>query len=268
MTEINPPKQITNFDELTQMYSFHAIALKNKGRESYWLRYLFRRLPLFSGFGLIFFCVCLALEMNNMFSGKIDDFFHSLILFDKGFRDHILIGSVVLLLLRSFLPWTLFVDKYGKEAGAEINNESNTKNKTFRKMWTEYWEKPITLLLVLSALISGFSWIISHPHALLLGLIIFSVVTFGSLLADRMLGFTRRNERYQLFANRAEGLIVESRSWGKIDDKSGDMNNFNEKHLLECAAFFEELRLDKHNAAMRDSFYLLRLKEKLLGRVI
>ncbi|WP_279462330.1 hypothetical protein [Aeromonas dhakensis] len=83
-----------------------------------------------------------------------------------------------------------------------------------------------------------------------------------------MLGFTRRNERYQLFSNRAEGLIVESRSWGKICDESGNMINFNEKYLLECAAFFEELRLDKHNAAVRDSFYLLRLKEKLLGRVI
>ncbi|WP_234925656.1 hypothetical protein, partial [Aeromonas caviae] len=31
-----------------------------------------------------------------------DDFFHSLILFDKGYRDLILIGSVVLLLLRIF----------------------------------------------------------------------------------------------------------------------------------------------------------------------
>ncbi|WP_323885932.1 hypothetical protein, partial [Aeromonas allosaccharophila] len=208
------------------------------------------------------------LEMNNTFSGKIEDFFHSLILFDKGFRDHILIGSVVLLLLRGFLPWTLFVEKYGKQAGAEINNESNSENKNFHKIWTEHWEKPITLLLIFSVLISGFSWIISHPHALSLGLSIFSVVTLGALLADRMLGFTRRNERYQLFSNRAEGLIVESRSWGKICDESGNMINFNEKHLLECAAFFEELRLDKHNAAVRDSFYLLRLKEKLLGRVL
>lgn len=268
MTEKNPPRQITNFDELTQMYSFHAIALKNKERESYWLRYLFRRIPLFSGFGLIFFGVCLALEMNNTFSGKIEDFFHSLILFDKGCRDHILIGSVVLLLLRSFLPQTWFVEKHGKEVGAEINNETNAENKNLHKSRTEYWEKPITLLLVLSALISGFSWIISHPHALSLGLSIFFVVTLGSLLADRMLGFTRRNERYQLFYSRAKGLIIESRSWGKICDESGDMINFNEKHLLECAAFFEELRLDKHNAAVRDSFYLLRLKEKLLGRVI
>ncbi|HDZ8879958.1 TPA: hypothetical protein RUX67_004039 [Aeromonas dhakensis] len=268
MTEKNPPRQITNFDELTQMYSFHSIALKNKERESYWLRYLFRRLPLFSGVGLIFFGVCLALEMNNMLSGNNDDFFHSLILFDKGYRDLILIGSVVLLLLRIFLPQTWFVEKYGKEEGADTNNESNTKNKTRREKWTEYWEKPITLVLIFSALISGFSWIISHPHALSLGLSIFSVVTLGALLADRMLGFTRRNERYQLFYSRAKGLIIESRSWGKICDESGNMINFNEKHLLECAAFFEELRLDKHNAAMRDSFYLLRLKEKLLGRVI
>lgn len=268
MTEQKPPRQITNFDELTQMYSFHSIVLKNKARESYWLRYLFRRLPLFSGAGLIFFGVCLALELNNSFSVNIDDFFHSLILFDKGCRDIILIGSVVLLLLRSFLPQTWFVEKYGKETGAEINNESNAENKNLHKIWTEHWEKPITLLLVFSALISGFSWIISHPHALSLGLSIFSVITLGVLLADRMLGFTRRNERYQLFSNRAEGLIVESRSWGKICDESGNMINFNEKYLLECAAFFEELRLDKHNAAVRDSFYLLRLKEKLLGRVI
>lgn len=268
MTEQKPPRQITNFDELTQMYSFHSIVLKNKARESYWLRYLFRRLPLFSGAGLIFFGVCLALELNNSFSGNIDDFFHSLILFDNGCRDLILIGSVVLLLLRSFLPQTWFVEKYGKEAGAEINNENNAKNKNLHKIWTEHWEKPITLLLVFSALISGFSWIISHPHALSLGLSIFSVITLGVLLADRMLGFTRRNERYQLFSNRAKGLIVESRSWGKICDESGNMINFNEKYLLECAAFFEELRLDKHNAAVRDSFYLLRLKEKLLGRVI
>lgn len=113
-------------------------------------------------------------------------------------------------------------------------------------------------------LLAGFSWIIAQNHTLLLGLTIFSVVTLGTLLADRTLGFTRRNERYKLFSMRAEGLILETNSRKQIKDTQGKPIEFNEEHLLECLAFFEELRLDKYNATMSDSFYLLRLKQRLL----
>ena len=251
MTEKTKPNQITNFDELIQMYEWYASDLKKKDKKSYWLRYLFRRIPLFAGMGLIFFVVCLALTMTETFGlQEIKDFLVSLRWFDVGCRDWILIGSFVLLLLRSFLPWSWFA--------------AQDKTKTGRKKWETCWEKPATLLLLSSVLFGGFSWIISQEHALLLGLSFFAIVTVGALLADRTLGFTRRNERYQLFANRAEGLIVESRSRGKILDKSGKTIQFNEEHLLECSAFFEALRQDKHNATMSDSFYVLRLKERLL----
>ncbi|MGL6071874.1 hypothetical protein, partial [Craterilacuibacter sp.] len=117
-------------------------------------------------------------------------------------------------------------------------------------------------------LLSGFSWVVDQAHALLLGLAVFSLVTLGAFLADRTLGFTRRNERYQLFASRAEGLIVLSRSRKVMAINGYKEIEFGEAHLLECAAFFDELRFDKHNATMSDSFYVLRLKEKLLSRTV
>ena len=253
------PKQITNFDELAEVYKDYSNNLKVKDAESYWLRYLFRRIPIFASTGLIFFGICFALTLTENFgTKKIDEFLLSLRLFDVGYRDHILIGSFFLLLLRSLLPWKWFANKETTQATGE------KKTKNWRKIWSENLEKPIALLLISSILLSGFSWIIAQDHILLLGLTIFSVVTLGALLVDRTLGFTRRNERYRLFSSRAEGLRLESNSRKQIKDKSGKPIEFNEEHLLECSAFFEELRLDKHNATMTDSFYLLRLKQRLL----
>ena len=253
------PKQITNFDELVEAYEHSCNHLKSKDAESYWLRYLFRRIPIFASTGLIFFGICFAITLTENFgTKKIDEFLLSLRLFDVGYRDHILIGSFFLLLLRSLLPWKWFANKKTTQA----TEEQKTKN--WRKIWSEKLEKPIALLLISSMLLSGFSWIIAQNHTLLLGLTIFSVVTLGTLLADRTLGFTRRNERYKLFSMRAEGLILETNSRKQIKDTQGKPIEFNEEHLLECLAFFEELRLDKYNATMSDSFYLLRLKQRLL----
>lgn len=272
------PRQITNFDELAQMYKWHAIYLENKYRESYWLRYLFRRIPLFSGCGLTFFGVCLALALTDTFGvERNNEFLQGLEWLDAGHCADILFVSVSLLFLRSILPWQWFAceikndderidvenSRVDEEVGV-VDADEGKSSKSYRKIWSKHLEKPIAFLLVFSAFLSGFFWIVAQDHALLLGLIIFAVITLGALLADRTLGFTRRNERYQLFANRAEGLIVESRSRKTILDKSGKSIQFNEEHLLDCSAFFEELRQDKHNATMSDSFYVLRLKERLL----
>jgi hypothetical protein len=91
------------------------------------------------------------------------------------------------------------------------------------------------------------------------GLTVFSVVTLLSILIDRTLGFTRRNERYQLFEGRAESLQVLFVSRNALNIP------FAESHLLELAKFWEELRLSKHNDTVSDSHYLLALVEQLKG---
>lgn len=254
MAQEDLPEKITSFDELIEMYEWGKATCQRERQACRWLSYLLRRTSMLAGLGLIFFGVCLALTMTDTFGTKeVNKLLHGLRLFDAGCRDEILLGSIALLLLRTLLPYRWFVDK---------------KAKTWRTTWSERWEEPITLLLLSGVLLSGFSWIIAQSDVLFLGLVIFAPVTLGALLVDRTLGFTRRNERYQLFANRAEGLIVESRSRKAIPDKSGKNIQFNEEHLLDCSVFFEGLRQDKHNATMSDSFYILRLKEQILQRTI
>ncbi|KJV32784.1 hypothetical protein VI06_04975 [Aquitalea magnusonii] len=236
---------ITNYKELLTMLANEEESLKLKVKETYWLRYVFRRIPLFAGVGLIFFGVCFAMAMTKEIGFEaVDKFLKSLLLFDKGCRDYILIVSLALLLARALLPWYFFDRK--------SINDSNKK-----KIWNKFLDKPVTNFLLSGVLLSGFSTILASKYPLQFGIAVFSVVTVSSILIDRVLGFTRRNERYQLFCSKALGLQILFRSREKLKII------FSQSHLLECSQFYEELRQSKHNDTVADSFYILSQIEQL-----
>lgn len=240
-------KKIANFDDLIKVFEIESQKLKLKYKESYWVRYLFRRIPLFSGFAALFYGGCFLLTLSESVGSKVvNAFLFSIKPFYTEYSDEILIGAIVLLLLRTLLPCKWFVDFDDSKSG--------------RKLWENKIEKPIAVLLMSSALVSGFYWTLASEHPLPMGLISFSAVMLGALLSDRSLGFTRRNERLYLYANRAERLAILSRSRKEMGIE------FSESHLTECLEFFDALNRDKHRATVSDSFYMLREPGKLLGK--
>jgi hypothetical protein len=231
---------ITDYAGLNVVLKQTENNLQNKVTETNWLRYVFRRIPLYSAIGLIFFSVCLAMAMIDKIGfNVVDQFLKQFISFDFNWGLRILISSLFLMLVLTPI----------------------SKRKVFNKEieGLALWVKLSANALFITMFMSGFSVIISGQYRLYLGLAAFSVVTLSAMLMDRTLGFTRRNERYQLFASRAEGLqiLFASREALKIP--------FAESHLLELAKFYEELRLSKHNDTISDSHYLLAQFEQLKG---
>lgn len=71
----NNIKPITNYTELLAVLNATKVELKDKVKETNWLRYTFRRIPLYSATGLIFFAVCLAIAMVDQIGFKVIDHF-------------------------------------------------------------------------------------------------------------------------------------------------------------------------------------------------
>ncbi|MCU7964523.1 MULTISPECIES: antiviral RADAR system accessory protein RdrD [unclassified Shewanella] len=232
----NNIKPITNYTELLAVLNATKVELKDKVKETNWLRYTFRRIPLYSATGLIFFAVCLAMAMVDQIGFKvIDQFLKQPISLDFNWPEWILGISFLLLLIFLFV--------------------SSTKQSDVEAL--SLLSKFATNSLLLDMLLVGGLVVITSPYPLQLGLALFSVVTLSAMLIERSLGFTRRNERYQLFASRAEGLCILFASREKLGVP------FVESHLLELGQFYEALRLNKHNDTISDSHYLLAQVERL-----
>jgi hypothetical protein len=206
--------------------------LKNKAKETNWLRYTFRRIPLYAASGFIFFAVCLAMAMVEQIGFKVvDQFLKQPTSLDFNWREYTLIISFLLLQLLAFFTGKKFTDKKIDGLGLFV--------------------RLLTTILLLAILLSVFSVVITSQYPLQLGLASFSVVLLSAMLTERSLGFTRRNERYQFFAARAEGLQTLFASRKMLDIK------FCEAHLLELAKFYEELQQSKFKDTLSDSHYLL-----------
>ncbi|WP_147402472.1 antiviral RADAR system accessory protein RdrD [Aeromonas veronii] len=226
---------INDYTSLISQLKTEQQRLNKKSLESYWLRYTFRRIPLLFGSGFIFFAVCLGMAMfKEIGLNTVNSFLNGLISFDVGCLNYIFGGVLLLLFLRGTIP-----------CGSKYVNTT--------------WHKVITNISLLTLSLATFFIVIRSQHPLIFGLAVFSFMTIFSILLDRTLGFTRRNERYQLFANRAEGLCILFASRGKLNIE------FAESHLLELAQYYEQLRLSKYNDTISDSHYLLAQLEQLKG---
>ncbi|EON88424.1 antiviral RADAR system accessory protein RdrD [Plesiomonas shigelloides] len=249
--------QTYNYTPLINQLLLEQEQLNAKSNKSYWLRYISRRIPLFFSAGLIFYAACLAMtmvkEINlqsiNSFLKSLSIYLNSrmtsLVTFTNSHLDnlipldinryHILLTSI--LLLFSIYVIVCFMARIAQQL--IIKALTNT------------------LLFSLSA--SVFFIVINSDSPLMLGLVVFSTSTITSMLFDRVLGITRRNERYKLFANRAKCLC------DLLLNKKIIGIPFDESNLLEIAQFHEELRLSKYKDTVSDSNYLLSIMEKLKG---
>lgn len=266
------------YTNLIEYLSSEQERLKRKSYESYWLRYLFRRIPLFFGAGLIFYTACLAMSLLKVIGlDSVNSFLHSL---NASLDESIVpvLRSITLSLgsiLSSLLHWlnthpgshvtSLIRDFITKDA-----NSYHIFVASALLMYIMYIiihlkcdffhgciTKAITKTLLLSSSTSVFFITINSKAPLIIGFIVFSIITVLGILTERMLGFTRRSERYQLFSDRAKALIF-------LFTRRRDFNiKFQESYLTEIFQFQEELQLSKYNDTVADSHYLLTLVEKL-----
>ncbi|WBA15490.1 antiviral RADAR system accessory protein RdrD [Salinivibrio proteolyticus] len=230
----NDTKTITSFDDIITLMNKQSSKLKKKSQQTEWQRHVSRRIPVYAGTVMVFFLICLLMtttkalpleQVGNLLSELSN-------LATSGF------GVTALILLYALLHGVYI---YKTHTGYNLLKHSLS----------------LGLKLITSLL---FLWIISFENksaALITGIALFGTVTFSVILADRTLGYTRRNERYDLFSKQAEALAAKYASLKAMPESS-----FSEQHLNECVAFFEQLRLSKHNDAVSDSFYLINLIEK------
>ena len=212
------------------------------------MRFLFRRIPLFFGSGLIFFGMCFAATFfDNIGMVKIESFLKSINSFEVEWQGGIFFILLALIFLKECICWCFFSLKYDS-LSVKDDGECCIRNIDLNKTFT--------VLLLLCLLVYGFFIVISSEFALVFGLTAFSTVTFVAILIDRTLGFTRRNERYALFSSKAKGLSELMRF-----RKMAGMN-FDESYLNECHNFYEDLRMAKYNDTIGDSFYILNQLEK------
>lgn len=231
------PNAINNYDDLIKTLSKERDELNKKNKNTYWSRYIFRRAPLFLGAGLTFFLACFLMATTKEIDLKsINAFLNSLV--TPVIRKH----NYVFLAIYVFfiIMYTTDIITYFKET----SNESASR-------------KVAATAILFISLVVIFITAISNKHPVFFGLATFASLTIFSLLTDRVIGYTRRNERYQLFAGRAESLCVLFASRKNLGIQ------FQESHLLELAKFYEELRQSKYNDTVADSHYLLTLVEQL-----
>lgn len=224
-------KSITSHAELVEFIKETENVLRNKAHETKRLRYIFRRIPLYAATGFTFFIVCLAMAIMEPI----------------GFK-------VVNPLLKDTIPFVVVFILISLLGSVFFYNETPSSESTEK---FDFHFKFLTNSSLLNLLLIGVLVALTSRHPIFFGIIIFSVITFPAMLIERSLGFTRRNERYQLFADRAESLCILFASRDKLGVK------FAESHLIELVQFYEELRLSKHNDTISDSHYLLTLVEQL-----
>ncbi|KJF96281.1 hypothetical protein UB39_02885 [Photobacterium angustum] len=172
----NKIEEITSFDDIIVLMTAQSSYLKKKSQETEWQRHISRRIPVYAGTALMFFVACLLMTTTKVLPleqvGNLLSELSKLLTSGLGFIILILLYALIHGL---YIYKTRTVDKWLKHSlslGLKLN----------------------TALL--------FLWIISFENksaSLFTGIILFGTATFSVMLADRTLGYTRRNERYDFF---------------------------------------------------------------------
>lgn len=230
---------ICNYQDSIKLLDETKSALANKIKETNWPRYIFRRIPLYSSCGLIFFSACLAMAITKEIGFNNIDAFLTLPI-SSSYRcwGIIIIFILILALVLSSLVYQHRCHKGNKE-------QLRGCCKIFMN---------ISLLLIL---ISAMFLILSSQHSLLLGFSIFLVLTVTSIVVNKTMGYTRQNERYKFFIRRVNALKILFASREKLSIP------FDQSHLIEIIKLHEELWNNKYNDTVSDSNYLSTLFERL-----
>lgn len=234
----NKIEEITSFDDIIAKMTEQSSKLKEKSQETEWQRHILRRIPVYAGAVMIFFLMCVLTKVTKIFELK------DLGIWIGTLNQFMLSGLGTSLLILFFM---IMISFYIYEA---------------RRV--KKWKKATISFALQFSVVMVFLWTINIENktaAIFFGLVFFGTLTLAAMLADRTLGYTRRNERYDFFSKQAEALATKYASLKTIPDSS-----FSEQHLNECLAFFEQLHLSKYNDTVTDSFYLLsQIEKKVAG---
>jgi len=250
---------IRSYDDLIARLAAEADKLKKKADQQYLWRYVFRRIPLFFGFGLIFFAICFAMTLRREQGvTEMNDFLHGWWCWVlQGVGEELLWRLLVAGVPIAFVLALLFCPCVSsrKQPGEDASGQG-TPTPAVTDDVNPCGQRIGLLVLAICAVLL-FGLVLAHAEPLYLGLSLFASITLIAMWTDRTLGFTRASERNYLFAGRADRLreLLEFRKSKSIE--------LEEKDLQEVAALFDELALSKYRDTVGDTFFLLKHLERL-----
>ncbi|MBF8999670.1 antiviral RADAR system accessory protein RdrD [Vibrio nitrifigilis] len=236
-------KTLTSFDDIIKLMDEESTYLKKKSQETEWQRYVSRRIPVYAGIVTVLFLISLLMTTIKAVSPEqMDQFLAKLSLFTLSPFTLSWYGVLVLVVSISIIIWSTY--------------SKRTRHKELKIVLWSLVLKVITIGLFYCVIIFE-----NKAHSFISGIVLFGTVTLSVMLADRTFGYTRRYERYDFFSQQAEALAIKFASLKAISKSS-----FDEQHLNECLAFYEQLRLSKYKDTVSDSFYLLsQIEKKVAG---
>lgn len=234
---------ITTFDSLQTEINNQLVRLRRKENESYWLRYLVRRIPLYAIPLLIFFGFFFSLGLSkNIGFEKVNDMLGNIDFLPVTIS--VLIFVITALVAAVLLQWRMFSGRCNRCLSVSEKISSDSKYKS------------IAHILIIIFCISVLSLVYKTNFTIYYGLLAFSILTFLPLLLDRTLGITRRNERFTLLIRKLERLKQLT-----ISRKSLGMT-FEEMHLLEYMKVLEDADESKTKDTVSDTAYIMSQLEK------
>lgn len=223
--------KITDYQELLTAWQQEREWQLSRAAEERWLVYLCRRLPLYLTSGLMLFGLLMGLSLLDGVK-QADLFAVNLSL--KGF-------------LQTYKIW-LFAILACWKLGAVL-------------VCKKPWQGGVLSYLLATALLWLLDIIFSTTQPALFGVMVFSCGLVSVLLADRMLGYSRRNERYQMVADKIEVIMIGVRSKSLLPDQP-----FGIELLQEYIDFISALREGKYEQTVADSSVLTRFIEQYASK--
>ncbi len=223
------PVVIASFPQLIHWFDDEAKRLLAKSEQVRMLSYLFRRLSLYFGSALCFFILCLVMTFTvSVTLVMVNDWLNSV--------PEALSWWAGLVLLVINVASILFFRQSNRIAAIILSS------------------------LILIALMALFFVALDAEQPVIVGISLAGSVTIMALIANKTLGFTRRDERYQLFSRRANFLATLYRSQQAMNSV------FTQENLQELKQFNENLWSTKQSDTLSDSFYLLKKLEDKLSK--
>lgn len=241
----NTIEGIDNYSKLIALLTEEKNKLDEKGTKLYCLRYLFRRIPLYMVFGLVYFIMLYIVLLIEAIDIK------DLYLWFKGF---FISPNGINQTCYNVILITIFA------LILTLPNITLCKQMMCKNSKIEYFYYFIKIVFSITMIMITLFLIYIIMESLLslqIGLIVFSILTVMPLIIDRSLGFTRQCERYKFYAGKIKRLIVLNLSREELGVV------FSENNIIESIQIFDELCQNKYTDTIDDSYYLLSQLERM-----
>lgn len=223
--------QISSYQELLAAWEQERGWQLDRAAEERWLVYLCRRLPLYLAAGLMLFGLLLGLS-----------------------------------LLDAVKPADLLAVQAAIKQGLQVQMTNLLHILAFWKLsavlvFKKPWQGGVLSYLLAVILLWLLNAIFATAQPVLFGLLVFGCGLASVLLADRMRGYSRRSERYQMVADKIEVIILGVRSKSLMPDRK-----FDEVLLQEYIDFITALREEKYEQTVSDGAALTNAFEQSVGK--